>query len=145
MLTTQTVAYLEVPTSEVSVVVLVYRYQLGLFYVPKLYVENWARLKKTELPKVDTVWKFYDYSVTQILREINFGESRRLKTAIFATFSGSEFSYLIGFSLKSLQKPSKGAQMHKNQNSNFKVSKHVKMTDFALLESPKLISRKSEK
>ena len=48
MLTTQTVAYLEVPTSEVSVVVLLYRYQLWLFYVLKLYVENWARLKKRQ-------------------------------------------------------------------------------------------------
>ena len=99
MLTTQTVAYLEVPTSEVSVVVLLYRYQLWLFYVLKLYVENWARLKKTRLPKVGTVWKFYDFSVTQILREIKSGESRGLKMAVFATFSGSEFS-------------SKSAQMH---------------------------------
>ena len=30
------------------------------------------------------VWKFQDLSVTQILREINFRESRRVKTAIFA-------------------------------------------------------------
>ena len=31
------------------------------------------------------VWKFKDFSVTQILREINFGESTSFKTAIFAT------------------------------------------------------------
>ena len=30
------------------------------------------------------VWKFQDFSVTQILREINFGESRSSKFAFFA-------------------------------------------------------------
>ena len=29
-----------------------------------------------------TVWKFHDFSITQILREINFGDSRRWKSAI---------------------------------------------------------------
>ena len=36
--------------------------------------------------------------------------------------------------------PSKGAKIQKNQNSE--ASKGVKMADFALLQSPKLISRK---
>ena len=31
-----------------------------------------------------TVWKLKDFSVIQILREINFGQSRSSKTAIFA-------------------------------------------------------------
>ena len=29
-----------------------------------------------------TVWKFHDFSITQILREINFGDSRSAKSAI---------------------------------------------------------------
>ena len=33
---------------------------------------------------VPTVWRFRDFSITQILREINFGESRSSKIAIFA-------------------------------------------------------------
>ena len=33
---------------------------------------------------VITMWKFQDFSVTQILREINFGESRNSKTAFLA-------------------------------------------------------------
>ena len=33
-----------------------------------------------------TVWKFHDFTVTQILREINFAESRSAKTAIFTIF-----------------------------------------------------------
>ena len=38
-----------------------------------------------------TVWKFHDFSITQILREINFGEYRGSKTAIFIQFRGTEF------------------------------------------------------
>ena len=33
-----------------------------------------------ECPK--TVWKFHDFSITQILREINFVDSRSAKSAI---------------------------------------------------------------
>ena len=38
-----------------------------------------------------TVWKFHDFATTQILREINFSDSRNAKFAIFNTFRGSEF------------------------------------------------------
>ena len=31
---------------------------------------------------LDTVWKFHDFSITQILREINFRDSRCAKSAI---------------------------------------------------------------
>ena len=37
------------------------------------------------------VWKFWDYCVPQILREINSGESRSLNTGLFCIFWGSEF------------------------------------------------------
>ena len=48
-----------------------------------------------------TVWKFGDFSVTQILREINFGESRSSKNAMpFSNFRSS-----------------KSVKIHKNQNS----------------------------
>ena len=30
-----------------------------------------------------TVWKFHDFSITSILREINFGDSRSAKLAVF--------------------------------------------------------------
>ena len=33
-----------------------------------------------------TMWKYHGFSVIQILREINFGESRSSKTAVFAIF-----------------------------------------------------------
>ena len=38
----------------------------------------------TKVSAPTTVWKFQDFSVIQILREINFGESRSSKTAVFA-------------------------------------------------------------
>ena len=38
-----------------------------------------------------TVWKFQDFSVIQILREINFGECTNCETGIFCHLKGSEF------------------------------------------------------
>ena len=70
-----------------------------------------------------TVWKFHDFAITQILREINFGEFRSAKIAVFANLG------LL-----------KIAKMHENQNSE--PLKVLKMADFAFLESQILISRK---
>ena len=50
-----------------------------------------------------SVWKLQDFSVTQILREINFEASRSSKTAIFAIL-GSEFDNLTNFNLQQVQK-----------------------------------------
>ena len=41
--------------------------------------------------KFFTLWKFQDLSVIQILREINFGESRSPKSAVFPILRGSEY------------------------------------------------------
>ena len=38
-----------------------------------------------------SVWKFQGFSVIQILREINFGESRSSKNAIFVILGDPEF------------------------------------------------------
>ena len=40
-----------------------------------------------------TVWKIQDFPVTQILREINFGDSRSAKTAVFAIFGALNFDF----------------------------------------------------
>ena len=45
-----------------------------------------------------------DFSVTQILREINFGESRSSKIANFAIFGALNFVDLVNFSLQKVQK-----------------------------------------
>ena len=40
------------------------------------------------------VWKYQDFSETQILREINYEESRSSKSAIFIKMAGFERLYL---------------------------------------------------
>ena len=73
------------------------------------------------------------FCVIQILREINFEESRIAKTAIFAILRAVNLVQMVNFSLQKVQKFIK---------IKFQSVKCVKMADFALLESPKLISRK---
>ena len=79
------------------------------------------------------MWKFHDFSIIQILREINFGEFRSCKTATYAILGALKFVDLVNFSLQKVQKFIK---------SIFRASKCVKIADFALIEPPKLISRK---
>ena len=59
----------------------------------------------------NTVWKFQDFSITQILREINFAESRSPKSAIFAILGPLNFVDLVNFSLQ------KVPDIHKHQDS----------------------------
>ena len=80
------------------------------------------------------MWKFHDFSVTQILREINFAESRRSKTDVLAILEDFQNDHFDKF------QPSENAKIHKK--SQFRTSKCVEMTYFALLESQKLISHK---
>ena len=80
------------------------------------------------------MWKFQDFSVTQILREIKVGESRSSKTAIFATCKALNFVNLMNFSLQKMKK------IH--EKSKFSASKYAKMANFETLDSPTLISRK---
>ena len=39
----------------------------------------------------DTLWKFHDFPIIQILREISFEDSRSAKSAILTQLEGSEF------------------------------------------------------
>ena len=51
-----------------------------------------------------TAWKFHDFSVIQILREINFGESWGSKSAVFAILGALKSVNLLNFSLLKVQK-----------------------------------------
>ena len=51
-----------------------------------------------------TVWKFQDFCITQIIREINFEHSRSAKTAIFALLRAVNFVQLVNFSFQKVQK-----------------------------------------
>ena len=79
------------------------------------------------------MWKFQYFSLTQILREINFEDSRNAKIAVFALLVSVDFVHLV--KIRKI-----GAKIH--EKSKFRASKCVKIADFALQESPKLISRK---
>ena len=60
--------------------------------------------------KTHNVWKFQDFSITQILYEINFWDSRSAKTAIFAILGTVNFVNCVNNSLQKVQN-------YKNQNS----------------------------
>ena len=77
------------------------------------------------------MWKFRDFSITYILREINFGDSRSAKSAILTHLEALDFDlteFLHFFNLPNEQ--------------NFVPLKLQKNAISELLHSPKLISRK---
>ena len=51
-----------------------------------------------------TVWKFQDFTITQILREINFGGCRSSKTAVLAILGALKMINLVNFSILKMQK-----------------------------------------
>ena len=51
-----------------------------------------------------TVWRFQDFSITQILREINFGGCRSSKTAVLAILGALKMINLVNFSFQKMQK-----------------------------------------
>ena len=48
----------------------------------------------------EAVWKIQYFCTTQILREINFGDCRSAKTAVFAILRAVKIVHIINFSLK---------------------------------------------
>ena len=82
--------------------------------------------KKDESDPNLTVWKFQDFCITEILREINFEYPRSAKSAVFAILGAVKFVHLANFSLQKVQKFIK---------SQFRASKCVKMVDFVPVES----------
>ena len=50
------------------------------------------------------VWKFQDFCITEILREINFEDSRSAKFAFFAILGAVNFVHLVNSSLQKVQK-----------------------------------------
>ena len=80
-----------------------------------------------------TVWKFHDFSITQILCEINFRDSRSAKSAIITHLEALNFDFyeFLHFLKGEID------QINKNQKP-----KICKKGSFALQESLKLISHK---
>ena len=76
------------------------------------------------------MWKFHDFSITHILREIKFEDSRSAKSAIFTHLEALNFAFceILHFLKAEI-----------NQITKFRAAK---MAVFELLDSPKLFSRK---
>ena len=51
-----------------------------------------------------TVWKYHDFSVTQILREINFEEYKSSETGVFATLGAVKMINFLNVSFQKVQK-----------------------------------------
>ena len=79
------------------------------------------------------MWKFHDFSATQILREIHFGESRSSKNAVEAILGALKLVNLVNVRLQRVQKFLK---------SDFRASQCVEMAGFVTLGSLTSISRK---
>ena len=90
-------------------------------------------LRQPEKSTESTVWKLQDFSVIQILCETNFEGSKSCKSANLP-FLG--LCILLILYISALKK------CKNSQQSEMRPSKFVKMTDFALQESPNLISHK---
>ena len=82
---------------------------------------------------MNAVWKFQDIYVTQILRDINFGESRSSKNDVFAIFGALDFVNLVILAFK---------KSKNTQKTKFKASERVEMSIFETADSPTLIPRK---
>ena len=74
------------------------------------------------------LWKFQNFSITQILREIIFKECRSSEISIFAILRALNFIDLVNSNLPKVQK--------------FRVTEFVKMVDFETLDLLILISCK---
>ena len=79
------------------------------------------------------MWKFHDFSITQILREIKFGDSRSAKSGIFTHLEALNFDFrnflhflkAVIYQIDKIQSP-----------------KMAKTAVLGLLDFPKLISHK---
>ena len=56
--------------------------------------EEVQRIKMRSNGSICTMWKFYDFSITQILRQINFRDFRSAKSAIFAILEALNCHFL---------------------------------------------------
>jgi len=81
------------------------------------------------------VWKLQNFSVTRILRENNFGDSRSAKSAILTHLKALNFDFCVLFALFG------GWKIPNQQNS--KPLKWAKMAVLQLQTCLKLISRKN--
>ena len=79
------------------------------------------------------MWKFHDFSITQILREINFGDSKSAKSAILTHLEALNYDFIEFLHFW---------EAEIDQNNKFRAPKIAKKGSFKTYRIPKLISRK---
>ena len=62
-----------------------------------MYLQCLKSKNSIKLLTIHTVWKFHDFSITQILCEIKIGESRVSKSAIFTHLEALNFDFFMNF------------------------------------------------
>ena len=78
-----------------------------------------------------TVWKFQDFCITVILREINFEDSRSAKSTVFAILGAPNFVKLVTFSLQKVKKfITIKIQSPKNDKNGSFITSTFSKTDF---------------
>ena len=76
-----------------------------------------------------TVWKFHDFSITQFLREINFGDSRSPKSAILTHLKALNFDFceFLHFLKAEIYQISKLYSSQNGKNGSFATSTFCKI------------------
>ena len=75
-----------------------------LVNLKEIFLTQLKRVFKPFIRLLSTVCKIHNFSVTQILREINFGESSSCKTAVLPNSWALNFVNLVNISLQKVQK-----------------------------------------
>ena len=103
------------------------------FKVLKITIINFEKVKIANWPSQVyivksniTMWKIYDFSITQILREINFWDSRSAKSAILThiealNFDFYEFLHSLETEMYQIEQNSEPQKIRKN--SSFRTSR----------------------
>ena len=92
--------YFFITISYILVFFVISRKIINLLQFPR-YLSDWNGFSVCYL---GPVWKFQHFSVTHILREINFLRSYKIQNAIFCNIAASEFWFLVNFTLHNVQK-----------------------------------------
>ena len=85
------------------IILTLFLWNLSYWHVVVVYVW-WDLGVCVSVANYFTMWKFQDFSVTHILREINFGEIRTSKNGVFAILAALNVVNLADISLKEVQK-----------------------------------------
>ena len=112
---------------------------LHFYSVSKLKIEKEKKSRKCILLllanfqviscKNDTLWKFHNFSMTQILREINFGDSISAKSVIWAHFEALNFDFyeFLHFLKAEIYQINKIQNSKNGKSSSFRTSRFSKI------------------